>query len=166
MSFLEEALAANEEYCARFDCGTLPVPPARRAAVLVCMDARLDPNKFLGTREGDIHVIRNAGGRASEDAIRSLIVSNRLLCTREFLVIHHTECGMATFTNEELQARLTAETGADASGIDFMPYRDDEDSVREDVARIRACPFIPADVPITGFLYDVRAGRLCKVAEA
>jgi carbonic anhydrase len=130
------------------------------------MDARLHPEKFLGLEVGEAHVIRNAGGRASEDAIRSLIISSRLLSTREFVVIHHTDCGMLTFTNKELQAKLQSDTGADASGIDFLPFADLEESVREDVGRIRGSPFISKDIPVSGFIYDVRTGLLQEVAKA
>jgi carbonic anhydrase len=139
------------------------MPPARHAAVLVCMDARLHPEKFLGLSIGDAHVIRNAGGRASDDAIRSLILSSKLLGTREFAVIHHTDCGMLTFSNAELQEKLAAETGADASGIDFLPFSDLEESVRDDVNRIRSSPFIAEDIPVSGFVYGVRTGRLQEV---
>src|SRR5215216_1165382 len=115
MPVAQEFIAANEQYAAGFHKGDLPLPPARKTAVLVCMDARIDPAKALGLQEGDAHVIRNAGGRASDDAIRSLIISNELLGTREFVVIHHTDCGMLTFTNEQLRNKLQQELGADAS---------------------------------------------------
>src|SRR5436189_5229283 len=119
MAELDTMLEANERYAAGFDKGGLGMPPARSVAVVACMDARLYPAKFLGLAEGDAHVIRNAGGRASEDAIRSLIISSRLLGTREFAVVHHTDCGMLTFSNDDLRAKLQAETGSDASDIDF-----------------------------------------------
>src|SRR5919198_3850845 len=127
------------------------MPPARGIAVLTCMDARLHPAKFLGLDIGDAHVIRNAGGRASPDALRSLIISQRLLGTQEVAVIHHTDCGMLTFTNEELRARLREETGADASGIDFLPFSDLEGSVLDDVQRITASPFVEEDIDVRGF---------------
>ena len=123
MSVANEFLAANERYAAAFTKGDLPMPPSRRAAVLVCMDARIDPAKALGLEEGDVHVIRNAGGRASDDAIRSLTISYKLLGTREFVVIHHTDCGMLTFTNEQLRDQLHRDLGADASAIDFLPFK-------------------------------------------
>ncbi len=163
MSELPELLAANERYAAEFTKGDLPRPPARRVAILTCMDCRLDPAKFLGLKEGDAHVIRNAGGRASEDAIRSLIVSYKIGGTREFVVIHNTDCGMLTFTNEQLRERLRSDLGVDASGIDFLPFSNLEQSVREDVEKIRSSPFIPEDMLVSGFIYDVRTGRLHEV---
>ncbi|HXF72425.1 MAG TPA: carbonic anhydrase [Actinomycetota bacterium] len=163
MTVLRELLDANARYADAFDRGNLPGPPAKRLAVLTCMDARLDPLRFLGLDLGDAHVIRNAGGRASDDALRSLVISSHLLGTRECVVIHHTDCGMLTFTNEDLRRRLEEETGEDASSIDFLPFRDLEESVREDVRRIAGSPFIPGDVTVSGFVYDVRTGRLRQV---
>ena len=163
MSILPELLAANERHAAAFTKGDLPMPPGRHVVILTCMDARLDPAKFLGLAEGDAHVIRNAGGRASADALRSLIISQHLLGTTEVVVIHHTDCGMLTFGNEELQRRLQERFGADASGLDFLPFADLAQSVRDDVAAIRASPFIPEDLPVSGFIYDVRTGRLQPV---
>ena len=163
MSVVPEFLDADERYAASFAKGDLPMPPARAVAVLTCMDARLDPAKFLGLEEGDAHVIRNAGGRASDDAIRSLVISNRLLGTREAVVIHHTDCGMSTFSNEQLRGRLREELGADADGIDFLPFSDLEESVRQDVAAVRATPLLPADYEVSGFIYDVGSGRLRAV---
>jgi carbonic anhydrase len=163
MSVIPEFLAANEQYAATFDQGQLPMPPGRKVAVLTCMDARLDPAKALGLAEGDAHVIRNAGGRASDDAVRSLIISEQLLGTREIVVIHHTDCGMLTFTNAELRNQLAAEFGADASAIDFLPFGDVEQSVRDDIATIRRAPLIPGDITVTGFIYDVTTGKLLSV---
>lgn len=163
MSVLRELVTANEQYVSGFKKGNLPMPPGRHVAVLACMDARLDPAKFLGLSEGDAHVIRNAGGRASPDAIRSLIISHKLLGTREFLVIHHTDCGMLTFTNEQLRERLRRDFSADASGIDFLPFADLDESVRQDVRTIHSSPFIPKDIPVSGFVYDVRTGRLREI---
>jgi len=163
MSVIEEILTANEEYARTFTKGHLPLPPKRRFAVLTCMDARIDPAKILGLEEGDAHVIRNAGGRASRDALRSLIISQQLLGTREVIVIHHTDCGMLTFTDDELRQQLRTTFGLDASEWAFMPFRDLEQSVRDDIALIRACPYIPDDIPIAGFVYDVRTGRLHRV---
>ncbi len=160
MSELNAVLAANDRYAATFTKGDLPMPPARRLVILTCMDARIDPAQAFGVTEGDAHVIRNAGGRASEDALRSLVISTQLLGTREVLVIHHTDCGMLTFTNEQLQARL----GADAAGIDFLPFSDLEQSVRDDMATIRASPLLPDDLAVRGFIYDVRSGHLREVA--
>jgi carbonic anhydrase len=163
MSELPAILEANERHAAGFAKGELPVPPARRLAVLTCMDARLDPAKALGLEEGDAHIIRNAGGRASDDAIRSLVISQQLLGTREVLVIHHTDCGMLTFTNEQLRDRLRRELGADAEAVDFRPFADLEASVREDVETIRSSPLVSRDVAVRGFIYDVRTGRLREV---
>jgi carbonic anhydrase len=140
------------------------MPPARKTAVLVCMDARIDPAKALGLEEGDAHVIRNAGGRASDDAIRSLIISNELLGTREFVVIHHTDCGMLTFTNDQLREKLHDELGVDASGIDFLPFSDVAQSVRDDLATLRASALLPKEIPVRGFIYDVTDGALTEVA--
>lgn len=160
MPATDDLVQANEEYAREFEHGHLPMPPARQVAVLTCMDARLHPEKFLGLDLGDAHVIRNAGGRASDDAIRSLIISSHLLGTKEYLVIHHTDCGMVTFSNEDLQGKLKEATGADASHIDFLPFSDLEQSVRDDVKRIEDDPHIPAGISVRGFVYDVRTGRL------
>jgi len=166
MSALDDLLAANERYAASFTKGDLAVPPARKVAVLTCMDARLDPERFLGLEEGDAHVIRNAGGRASDDAIRSLVISYKLLGTREFLVIHHVDCGMMTFTNEQLREMLRRDLNADASGIDFLPFTDLDESVREDVQTIRSSPLIADDIAVRGLVYDVKSGRLREVSPA
>ena len=163
MTVTDELLQANERYAAQFTKGHLPLPPARRVAVLTCMDARLDPAKALGLQEGDAHVIRNAGGRASADALRSLAISHALLGTREVLVIHHTDCGMQTFTNERLRAQLRRDLNADAAGIDFLPFGDLDQSVREDVQTIRSSPLVPGDISLRGFVYDVRTGRVREV---
>jgi len=163
MTVTDEFLEANANYAATFTKGQLPMPPARKTAVLVCMDARIDPAKALGLEEGDAHVIRNAGGRASDDAIRSLIISNELLGTREFVVIHHTDCGMLTFTNEQLREKLHDELGVDASTIDFLPFSDVAQSVRDDLATLRSSPLLPKDIPVRGFFYDVANGRLTEV---
>jgi carbonic anhydrase len=162
MSVIDEFLAANAEYARGFDRGSTPMPPRRRVAVLTCMDARILPSRILGLDLGDAHVIRNAGGRAVE-ALRSLVVSQQLLGTREVAVIHHTDCGMLTFTNAELREKLRAELGADASRMDFLPFRDVEQSVLDDVTFLLASPLIPDDIPIRGFVYDVRTGRLTEV---
>jgi carbonic anhydrase len=162
MSVSDELLQANREYARTFDRGDLPMPPARRLAVVTCMDARIVPSRQLGLEEGDAHVIRNAGGRA-RDALRSLVISQRLLATNEIAVIHHTDCGMLTFTNRDLHAKVKQDLGADASTIDFLPFSDVEESVREDVAFLLSSPLIPADVVIRGFVYDVKTGRLNEV---
>jgi carbonic anhydrase len=162
MSVMDELLQANAEYARTFDRGDLPMPPARRLAVVTCMDARIVPSRQLGLEEGDAHVIRNAGGRA-RDALRSLVISQRLLGTNEIAVIHHTDCGMQTFTNQNLHAKVRQDLGADSSEIDFLPFTDVEESVREDVAFLLSSPLIPSDVLIRGFVYDVRTGRLSEV---
>ena len=182
---LKEVLAANEAYAGHFgDKGKLPLPPGRRFAILTCMDARLDPAKFAGLKEGDAHVIRNAGGRASDDAIRSLVISHKLLGTEEWFVIHHTNCGMELFTDEVMRSLLkqsldTAKLDADgwhevgrgpgsteADFIDWLTIKDQAESVASDVRRIRTHPLVPASVPIYGYIYDVRNGELIEVAEA
>ncbi len=163
MSVIPELLAANDRHADEFDKGDLPGSPLRRVAILTCMDARVLPSRMLGLEEGDAHVIRNAGGRASDDALRSLIISYKLLGTREFLVIHHTDCGMATLDCERLREELRRDTGADASGIDFMTISDPEQSVRTDVQTIRDSPLIPDEIRVRGYLYDVRTGRLREV---
>ena len=165
MTVIDELVQANETYARSFGKGHLPMPPARRVAIITCMDARLDPARALGLEEGDAHVIRNAGGRV-QDALRSLVISQRLLGTTEVAVIHHTDCGMLTFTNDELRARIREELDADAGDIDFLPFGDVEASVREDVAWLRGSPLVPARVPIRGFVYDVRTGRVHEVTES
>jgi carbonic anhydrase len=161
MSEVSTFLKANERYAASFKKGSLPMPPARRVAVLACMDARLDPARILGLEEGDAHVVRNAGGRAA-DALRSLVISQELLGTREVVVIHHTDCGMLTFTNDQLKQRLKEGRGAEAD-LDFLPFSDVDQSVRDDVRAIRESRLLQPEVPVTGFVYDVRTGRLRQV---
>ncbi len=180
-----EILAANELYANGFGPkGQLPMPPARRFAILTCMDARLDPAAFAGLREGDAHVVRNAGGRASDDAIRSLVISHKLLGTDEWFVVHHTSCGMETFTDETMRALCakslaTAQLGPDgwrdvgagpgsneAEFIDWLTIRDQAESVVADVRRLRFHPLVPGDVSIHGYLYDVRTGRLTEIEAA
>ena len=150
MSRFDDLLAGNERFASSFDRGDLPVAPARHVAVLTCMDARLHPEAFLGLDFGDAHVIRNAGGRASDDAIRSLVISQRLLGTDEVVVIHHTDCGMLTFSNEDLIAKIDEDLGADAGGWDFLPFSDLEAGVIEDVEKLRRAPLIPSDIPTQG----------------
>lgn len=163
MTIIQEFLKANEAYAATFQKGHLPMPPARRVAVLTCMDARLDPARFLGLQEGDAHIIRNAGGRASEDAIRSLVISEQLLGTTSVIVIHHTDCGMLTFTNTDLRTKLKQELQAEADHLDFLPFSNLEQSVRDDIATLKDSPLIPDTVDISGFIYDVKTGRLSPV---
>jgi carbonic anhydrase len=176
---LSEVIAANTRYSASFgEKGKLALPPARHFAILTCMDARLDPAKFAGLAEGDAHVIRNAGGRASDDAIRSLVISYKLLGTREFFVIHHTDCGMEFFSNEVSSletAELTAQGFRDVGKgpgsrageyIEWLTVKDPRQAVLDDVARIRSHPLVPKSIPVYGFLYDVRSGRLIEVEGA
>lgn len=162
MSVIPEFVRANEAYAHTFDKGDLPLPPSRRVAVVACMDARLDPARALGLEEGDAHVIRNAGGRAV-DALRSLVISQQLLGTREVVVVHHTDCGMLTFTDDELRAKLRETLGRDTSD-EFHPFGDLDASVREDVKAIREAPLLRKDVTVSGFVYDVKTGRLRQVA--
>jgi carbonic anhydrase len=166
VAVFDEFVKANQRYSAAFEQGELPMPPARHVAVVTCMDARLHPEKFLGLDVGDAHVIRNAGGRASDDAIRSLVISQRLLGTNEIVVIHHTDCGMVTFSNQDLAAKIQQDLGVDVSGRDFLPFGDLEQSVRDDVATLRESPLIPNDIPISGAIYDVRSGKLLEVVRA
>ena len=163
MAVIDELLEANRAYAAGFDKGTLPLPPARRIAIVVCMDARIDPGRALGLAEGDAHVIRNAGGRMA-DALRSLAISQQLLGTEEVMVIHHTDCGMLTFTDADLRAKLRDSLGADADHIAFLPFGDLEGSVRADLAAYRAAPIVRQDVVLRGFIYDVHTGALREVA--
>jgi len=162
MSVTEELLRSNEDYVASFTKGDLPLPPARRVAVLACMDARLDPAKVLGLQEGDAHVIRNAGGVASEDAIRSLVISQRLLGTREIVLIHHTDCGMVTFSDDEVKAQILADTGQRPS-FALEAFPDAAEDVRQTITRIRTNPFIPHTDQVRGFVYDVRTGALEEI---
>ncbi|MGD0963567.1 MAG: carbonic anhydrase [Candidatus Acidiferrales bacterium] len=182
---LSEVLDANAKYAGGFgDKGRLALPPARRFAILTCMDARLDPAKYAGLAEGDAHVIRNAGGRASDDAIRSLVISYKLLGTREFFVIHHTDCGMQFFTNDVIRgllassletAVLTLEGFRDVGKgpgsrageyIEWLTVKDPKQAVLDDVARIRAHPLIPKSISVYGYIYDVKSGSLIEVEGA
>jgi carbonic anhydrase len=185
MPVRDEVIAANEAYAASFGAkGELALPPARRFAILTCMDARLDPAKYAGLSEGDAHVVRNAGGRASDDAIRSLVISYKLLGTQEWFVIHHTNCGMEFFTDDVMRGLLgsSLETAAlkpegfvdvgtgpgssEARYIDWLTIHDPEASVVDDVTRIRNHPLVPAGIPIYGYIYDVATGKLNEVAAA
>jgi len=185
MSVLSEVLSANESYAATFGAkADLALPPARHFAILTCMDARLDPAGYAGLSEGDAHVIRNAGGRASDDAIRSLVISYKLLGTKEWFVVHHTDCGMELFTDDVMRGLLassleTAEIrdgafvdvgrgpgSAEARYVDWLTIADNAASVLEDVTRIRNHPLVPSTIPVYGYIYDVRSGRLVEVPEA
>ena len=181
----DEVLSANAAYAASFgDKGSLALPPARQFAILTCKDARLDPAKYAGLSEGDAHVIRNAGGRASDDAIRSLVISYKLLGTKEWFVIHHTNCGMEFFTDDVMRGLLansleTAALGADGFSdvgtgpgstegnyIDWLTIKDNPTSVVEDVRRIRNHPLVPKNIPIYGYIYDVATGKLVEIPDA
>ena len=164
MSITDELLRANERYAQSFNIGHLPMPPARKVAVLACMDARLTVEQFLGLETGQAHIIRNAGGIATEDALRSLIISHHLLGTQEFLIINHTDCGMLTFKDEDLRDRLEKQTGtAVVAPVHFHAFADLESNVRRQIERVRSHPWIPRQIPIRGFIYDVRTGRLREV---
>ena len=182
---LEEVLLANHAYSESFgDKAQLPMPPGRHFTVLTCMDARLDPAKFAGLAEGDAHVIRNAGGRASDDAIRSLVISSKLLGTREWFVIHHTDCGMETFTDEIMRSLLASslktasvdekgwhDTGEGSGSnegefVDWLTISNQTKSICADVQRIRSHPLVPHSIPIYGYIYDVKTGRLLEVPES
>ena len=184
-TILNEVFTANQKYSASFgEKGKLAMPPARHFAVLTCMDARLDPAKYAGLAEGDAHVIRNAGGRASDDAIRSLVISYKLLGTREFFVIHHTNCGMEFFTNEVMRGLLSnsletaaltpagfKDVGAGPGSrageyIEWLTIAEQKQSVLDDVTRIRHHPLVPRSIPIYGYLYDVKSGKLIEVEAA
>jgi carbonic anhydrase len=162
MTITDDLLANSESYAAAFDKGDLPMPPGKRVAVLACMDARLDPARVLGLEEGDAHVIRNAGGVVSEDAVRSLVISQRLLGTEEIVLIHHTDCGMLTFTDDAVKADIEAEVGL-RPHFALEAFPDVEADVRQSVARIRANPFIPRTDAVRGFVYEVETGRLREV---
>jgi carbonic anhydrase len=157
--------AANEVYADGFSKGDLPMPPGRRLAIVTCMDARLDPARCLGLEIGDAHVIRNAGGLATDDAVRSLVISHWLLGTQEVLVVAHTDCGMLTFSNDDLRAKLREEAGADASDVDFKPFPNLEESVRESVRTLRESPLLPDSLEVSGWIYDVHSGRINEVPE-
>ena len=182
---LDEVLQANGSYAEKFgERAKLAMPPTRRFAILTCMDARLDPAQFAGLAEGDAHVIRNAGGRASDDAVRSLVISYKLLGTREFFVIHHTDCGMLTFTNDIMRQLLASSletasidngkwidtgTGPGSGAGDYMEWltiQDQEKSVVADVTRIRTHPLVPKTIPVYGYIYDVASGKLVEVPAA
>ena len=182
---LNQVLVANAAYAQGFgEKGDLALPPVRRFAILTCMDARLDPAKYAGLAEGDAHVIRNAGGRASDDAIRSLVISYKLLGTREWFVIHHTNCGMELFTDEIIRDLLASsletasfdgvnwiDNGAgpgssEAQFVDWLTIKNQEHSVTADVRRIRNHPLVPRAIPIYGYVYDVKSGRLFEVPES
>jgi carbonic anhydrase len=162
MSVTDELLQNNAAYAEAFKKGDLPLPPAKGVAVVACMDARLDVHKILGLEEGDAHVIRNAGGVITDDEIRSLTISQRLLSTREIILIHHTDCGMLTFSDEELRAQIHAEVGMKPH-FSMESFSDLEEDVRQSIARIQHSPFIPNKDAVRGFIYEVETGRLREV---
>src|SRR3981081_2420221 len=164
MSVTDELLRNNEKYAKSFTKGDLPMPPGKHLAVLACMDARLDVHKILGLEEGDAHIIRNAGGVATDDAIRSLVISQRLLGTNEIILIHHTDCGMLTFSDDQVKASIANEVGI-RPHFALEAFSDLTDDVRQTIARIKSSPFIPKKDKIRGFVYDVKTGRLDEVAE-
>ncbi|HVM47389.1 MAG TPA: carbonic anhydrase [Candidatus Acidoferrum sp.] len=180
-----QVMGANQRYAAGFgDKARLAMPPAKHFAILTCMDARLDPAQYAGLAEGDAHVIRNAGGRATDDAIRSLVISYKLLGTREWFVIHHTDCGMQTFTDEVMRRLLASslqtaifdgkewkdpgkgQGSTEGEFVDWLTIRDQHESVVADVRRLRNHPLVPAEIPIYGLIFDVRTGKLLEVPEA
>ena len=163
MAMRDECVAANERYAASFNLSGLPMPPGKKLAMVVCMDARLMPDRFLGLDTGDAHVIRNAGGIVTDDALRSLIISHKLLGTNEFFVINHTDCGMLTFDDDQLRQKLKDETGADASGMQFYACKNLEQNVQAQVQKIKSSPFLADDIPVHGFIYQVEDGRLRQV---
>jgi carbonic anhydrase len=162
MSVTNELLQNNAAYANPFQKGDLPLPPAMGVAVVACMDARLDVHKILGLEEGDAHVIRNAGGVITDDEVRSLTISQRLLGTREVILIHHTDCGMLTFSDDELKAQIHQEVGMKPH-FSMESFSDLEEDVRQSVARIQASPFIPHKESVRGFIYEVETGRLREV---
>lgn len=166
MSEVPKLLEANEAFAASFDQGDLEIPPSRGVLVLTCIDARIDPAGILGLELGEAHVLRNAGGRATDDAIRSATISSWLLGTREYVVIHHTDCGMTKFTDDVLHAKIREATGADVSGDEYLSFSDLDQSLREDVARLRDLKTLPEGVTVAGFVYDVRTGVLREVEPA
>jgi carbonic anhydrase len=162
MSVTDELLRNNETYAKSFTKGDLPLPPAKHVAVLACMDARLDVHNILGLQEGEAHVIRNAGGVATDDAIRSLVISQRLLGTNEIILIHHTDCGMLTFKDDDVKGKIEAEVGI-RPAFALEAFGDLEADVKQSIARIEASPFIPDKTSVRGFVYDVSTGQLDEV---
>jgi len=163
MTVIDELLRNNEAYAASFEHGDLPLPPGKKLAVVACMDARLDVHAILGLAPGDAHVIRNAGGVVTDDEIRSLAISQRLLGTEEIILIHHTDCGMLTFSDDEVKDQIHAETGIRPS-FALESFADLDEDVRQSIGRINASPFVPKQDSIRGFVYEVESGRLREVA--
>jgi len=164
MSIIDDVLSKNETYVASFNLGHLPMPPASKLAIVACMDARMMVEQMLGLKTGDAHIIRNAGGIVSEDAIRSLIISHYLLGTQEFMIINHTDCGMLTFKDEELKQKLQDQTHTSSvSPESFHAFGDLEKNVREQISKVKSHPWTPKHVPVRGFVYDVKTGKLTEV---
>ena len=163
MSYFENFMKANQAYVDLHGTAHLPIKPKTKVAIVTCMDSRLHVAQALGLALGDAHILRNAGGRVTEDMIRSLVISQQQLGTREIVVLHHTDCGAQTFKNEDFTAYLNKELGVNVSNQDFLPFTDVEESVREDMALLRQSPLIPADVKISGAVYDVDTGRMTQV---
>ena len=163
MSATEEFLVNNESYAENFTRGGKPMPPAKKVSIVACMDARIETGRLLGLEEGDAHVIRNAGGVVTDDVIRSLAISQRLLGTQEIILIHHTDCGMLTFRDDEVKAQIEADTGL-RPPFALEAFSDPEDDVRQSIRRIQASPFVPQKDEIRGFVYDVETGRLNEVS--
>ena len=166
MSEVPKLLEANKAFAESFDLGELEIPPSRGVLVLTCIDARIDPGGMLGLELGEAHVLRNAGGRVTDDVIRSATISSWLLGTREFLVIHHTDCGMTKFTDDVLHEKIREATGADVSGDEYLSFSDIDRSVKDDVARLRDVKTLPDGVTVSGYVYDVRTGTLREVEPA
>ena len=164
MTIIDEVLHNNEAYAKGFNQGNLAMPPAKKLAIVACMDARLVVSKILGTKEGDAHVIRNAGGIVTEDALRSLLISHYLLGTQEFMIINHTDCGMLTFKDEDLTAKLQKQTGTTAvAPVHFHAFKDLATNVREQIQKLKSHPWAPKGVPVRGFIFDVKTGKLDEV---
>ena len=165
MSVIDETLKANESYAQNFTLGDLPMPPGRKLAVVACMDARMTVEDILGLKTGEAHIIRNAGGIVTEDALRSLIISHHLLGTQEFILIHHTDCGMLTFKDADLEAKLQENTGAAAVAPDrFYAFSDLEADIRQQIQKVKSHPWIPDHIPVRGFIFDVKTGQLREVS--
>jgi carbonic anhydrase len=162
-NIFDELMEHNKGYAQRFDLGHLQTPPVKKLVVLTCMDSRMDLEQLLGLRVGDAHMIRNAGGIATDDAIRSLILSTHLLGTRAIVVIQHTQCGLMSVTDEEFRSRLSLETGRDASHLNFHSFQDIDHNIAEQVSRIREHPFLPKQIQVRGYAYDVRSGALREI---
>ena len=164
MSTINETLNENKKYAQAFQLGRLPMPPARKLAIVACMDARITVEQLLGLKTGEAHIIRNAGGLVTEDTLRSLIISYHLLGTREFMIINHTDCGMLTFKDEDLKDKLQQATHTTAlAPAVFHSFSDTETNVREQIQRVKSHPWVPKSIPVRGFIYDVRSGTLNEV---